>query len=166
MVAIDSDDYDAAEAHARIAFRIYERLQDPWGELEARLLIAQVALARGDSRADSFVGACDRVVLDEAEPRQHRHLTRAWLAQREGRWADASAEIDQARAVFVAWSPESSGVRAAEARTRTGDHTPHLLVRLARLEWSGPTLGKIEAWLEQIRAVADPPASHPPPRRA
>src|SRR4029077_17794026 len=28
MVALDSDEYDAAEAHARVAFKIYERLQD------------------------------------------------------------------------------------------------------------------------------------------
>ena len=32
--------------HARVAFKIYERLQDPWGELE-QLLVAQVALAKG-----------------------------------------------------------------------------------------------------------------------
>jgi eukaryotic-like serine/threonine-protein kinase len=163
MVALDSDDYDAAEAHARVAFRIYERLQDPWGELESRLLLAQVALARDDSRAESFVSACDAVVLDEAEPRQHRHLTRAWLAQTQGRWTDASTELDEARAAFVVCSPDGGGPRVAEARLRTGDHTPHLLARFARLEWVGPALEKIESWLVQIEAAGRHPPSLRPP---
>jgi hypothetical protein len=163
MVALDSDDYDAAEAHARVAFRLFERLQDPWGQLESRLLLAQVALAREDERAESLVAACDAVVLDEAEPRQHRHLTRAWLAQQKGRWTDASAELDQARTAFVVSSPEGGGVRAAEARARTGDHTPHLLARLARLEWVGPPLDKIASWREQIEAAGRPAPSMRPP---
>jgi serine/threonine protein kinase/tetratricopeptide (TPR) repeat protein len=155
MIALDADDYDAADAHSRVGFRIYERLQDPWGELESRLLLAQVGLARGDSRAESLVAACDRVVLDEAEPRQHRHLTRAWLAQQQGRWTDAAAEIDAARAAFVVASPspEGGGVRAAEARSRTGDHTPHLLMRLSRLDWVGPAQATLAAWLLQIEAA-------------
>jgi hypothetical protein len=153
MVALDSDDYDAAEAHAQVALRIHDRLQDPWGQLESRLLLAQVALARGDDRAESLVSDCDALVLDEAEPRQHRHLTRAWLAQRQRRWADASAELDQARTAFVVSSPEGRGVRAAEARSRTGDHTPQLLARLSRLEWAGPALEKIQSWLEQVEAA-------------
>jgi tetratricopeptide (TPR) repeat protein len=153
MIALDSDDYTAAEAHARVAFKLYEKLEDPWGNLETRLLLAQVALARDDERAEALVLACDRVVLDEAEPRQHRHLTRAWLAHRQGRLVDAAVELDAARSVFVSSSPEGSGVRAAEARSRTGDHTPHLLVRFARLGWVGPGAAKIEAWLEQIHAA-------------
>ena len=43
---------------------------------------------------------------------------------------------------------ESGG--RSEARMRTGDHTPHLLVRLARLPWVGPALGKIESWLKEV----------------
>ncbi|HEY8041830.1 MAG TPA: AAA family ATPase [Polyangiaceae bacterium] len=163
MVALDSDDFDASEAHARVAFKIYERLQDPWGELESRLLLAQVALARDDARAESLVAACDRVVLDEAEPRQHRHLTRAWLAQRQERWSDAADEIDAARGAFVVSSPEGGGIRAAEARARTGDHTPHLLLRLAELEWVGPALGKVQAWLQQIQAAGASGAARVPP---
>jgi eukaryotic-like serine/threonine-protein kinase len=153
MIALDWDDREIAEAHARVALRIYERLQDPWGQLEARLLLAQVALARGDNGAAALVAACDQVVLDEAEPRQHRHLTRAWLAQRQGNWTEGAAEIDAARSAYVSSSPEGSGVRTAEARSRTGDHTPHLLTRLARQEWIGPALAKIETWLQQIEAA-------------
>jgi hypothetical protein len=92
-------------------------------------------------------------VLDEAEPRQHRHLTRAWLAQRQGKWTEGAAEIDAARSAYMSSSAEGGGVRAAEARARTGDHTPHLLTRLARQEWVGPALGKIESWLAQIEAA-------------
>jgi hypothetical protein len=161
MVALDTDDFDAAEAHARVAFRIYQRLQDPWGELEARLLLAQAALARGDERAASLVAACDRVTLEEAEPRQHRHLTRAWLAQQQHNWVEAASEVDDARAAFVVSSPEGGGIRAAEARSRTGDHTPHLLVRLSALDWEGPALEKIEGWLTQIEAAGGHPERRP-----
>ncbi|MDP8999276.1 MAG: protein kinase [Myxococcota bacterium] len=163
MVALDTDDYDAADAHARVAFRIFERLQDPWGQLESRLLLAQVALARDDARAESLVSACSAVVLDEAEPRQHRHLTRAWLAQKQGRWIDASAELDAAHAAFVIGSLEGGGIRAAEAHARTGDHTAHLLARLVQLEWLGSALGKIESWLSQLEAAGRQPPSLLPP---
>jgi tetratricopeptide (TPR) repeat protein len=165
MVALDTDDYAAADAHARVALRVYERMQDPWGELESRLLIAQLALARDDVLAEALVRACDEVVLDEAEPRQHRHLTRAWLAQRQGRWSDASVDLDDARSAFVIASPDGGGgMRSAEARLRTGDHTPHLLARFSRLEWVGPALEKIESWREQIEAARRlPPSLRPPP---
>ena len=111
------------------------------------------------------MAACDRVVLDEAEPRQHRHLTRAWLAQRQGRWPAAAVEIDSARAAFVfpvADAPEAANGASPglEARARTGDHTPHLLVRFSRSAWVGPALGKIEAWLRQIESgLRDPPTT-------
>ena len=154
MVAFDTDDFDAAEAHARVALKLYERLQDPWGDLECRLLLSQVALARDDPRAESLVVACDRVVLDEAEPRQHRNLTRAWLAGRQGRWTDAASEIDAARDAFAGFSVGGEAVGAADARLRTGDHTPHLLRRFHNLEWVGPALGKIEAWLGDLAAAA------------
>ena len=101
MVEFDRDDFDAAEAHARVALKLYERLQDPWGDLESRLLLSQVALGRRDPRAESFVVACDRVMIDEAEPRQHRHLTRAWLAGSQGQWTEAAIEIDAARDTFA-----------------------------------------------------------------
>ncbi|MBV9948663.1 MAG: AAA family ATPase [Myxococcales bacterium] len=163
MVALDANDYAAAEAHASVALCIYGRLKDPWGELEARLLLAQVALARGDDRAESLVAECNAVALDEAEPRQHRHLTRAWLAQRQGRWTEAAVELDAARAAFVASSPEGGGVRAAEARSRTGDHTPALLARFVRMEWVGPALAQIESWRQQIDAAGRQPPSLRPP---
>lgn len=142
MIGIDTNDLAAATAHATVALKIYERLNDPWGELEARLLLAQVALAQDDPRADDLVARCCAITLDEAEPRQHRHLTVAWLCQRQGRWADAAKEIDDARAAF--------GDRA-----RCGDHTPQLLARFSKMSWTGPSLSKIDAWLQLI-ASANP----------
>ena len=79
-------------------------------------LLAQIALARDAPEAVRLVAECERIILDEAEPRQHRHLTNAWLAQKQSRWADAATEMDRARAAF--------GDKA-----RCGDHTPHLLTR-------------------------------------
>jgi tetratricopeptide (TPR) repeat protein len=163
MVALDTDDYDAAAAHANVALKIYERLQDPWGSLESRLLLAQVALANGEDGAAAIVAECDRVVLDEAEPRQHRHLTRAWLAQKEQRWTDAATEIDRARAVFADAASGARGAGGGE-RARTGDHTPHLLSRFSRMAWVGPALSKIDTWLQQIEAGnVDPPMSSDAP---
>jgi serine/threonine protein kinase len=137
LIAIDTDDFAAGGAHASVAAKIFERLQDPWGDLEARLLLAQVALARGDANAKELVQDCERIVLDEAEPRQHRHLTLAWLAQVEQRWQDAANEIDRARAAF--------GDKA-----RCGDHTPQLLKRFAKMKWEGPSAAKIAQWLELV----------------
>jgi serine/threonine protein kinase len=147
LIAIDTDDLAAGGAHAAVAAKIFERLQDPWGDLEARLLLAQVALARADDDARTLVQDCERIVLDEAEPRQHRHLTLAWLAQIEERWQDAANEIDRARAAFG-------------DKTRCGDHTPQLLRRFARMKWQGASSGKVAQWLEMVeRANPDESAS-------
>jgi hypothetical protein len=147
MIALDTEDYAAAAVHAHVAAKLYDRLQDPWGELEARLLLAQVALAKDDDNAVALVNECARINVDEAEPRQHRHLTLAWLAQKESRWSDAATEIDKARAAF--------GDRA-----RTGDHTPHLLARFGKMVWLGPALSKIDTWQKQLDdAETDGPTS-------
>jgi hypothetical protein len=140
LIAIDTDDFAAGGAHASVAAKIFERLQDPWGDLEARLLLAQVALAKGDAEAKDLVQDCERIVLDEAEPRQHRHLTLAWLAQIEQRWQDAANEIERARAAF--------GDKA-----RCGDHTPQLLKRFVSMNWHGPSAGKIEQWLYLVESA-------------
>ncbi len=151
MIAIDTDDYAAAVAHARVAEKIFERLRDPWGDLEARLLLTQVALARGEPSAKDLMAACDNIVLDEAEPRQHRHLTRAWLHQKNERWEDAERELDAARAAFG-------------ERTRTGDHTPQLLSRFGQMTWDEPCERRINAWLEALESesTAGPPSSQWP----
>jgi hypothetical protein len=153
MIAIDTDDLAAAQAHALVTQKLLDKLQDPWGELESKLLLAQIALARDAAEAPRLVAECEQIVLDEAEPRQHRHLTNAWLAQKQQRWNDAAAELDRARAAF--------GDKA-----RCGDHTPHLLTRFSRLVWVGPALSKIDAWMQIIeRQASGAPTSDQMPVR-
>ncbi len=137
MLAFDGDEFDLASAHATRASAIFAKLSDPWGELESGLLTAQIALAQADVGATALVADCERVVLDEAEPRQHRHLTNAWLAQQQGDWAKAALEVDKARHAFRDW-------------VQTGDHTPALLRRLSKLAWEGPSRGRIASWLEGV----------------
>jgi hypothetical protein len=158
MVAFDADAFDAAHAHAQVALEIYDKLHDPWGELESRLLLTQIALARSHADVERLMAACDEANPEEAEPRQHRHLTRAWFAQTKDRWSEAVAEIDAARRVYAEQSGAPGSERSPEMAMRTGDHTPHLLARLARLRWDGPALEQIQSWLKQIDAAAQRPA--------
>ena len=145
MIAMDTGDYEASALHARVAAKIYERLRDPWGALETSLLLAQVALAEGAPNAAELVAKCDSLAVDEAEPRQHRHLTRAWLAHREGRAADAASEIEAARVIYG-------------DRTRAGDHTPHLLERFRKMRWAGAAGEVVDTWARAL-AVEDPEGS-------
>ncbi|MFO0676467.1 MAG: protein kinase [Polyangiaceae bacterium] len=148
MIALDGNDFAATWAHAQVALKIYDRLQDPWGQVESRLLIAQVALARGDEAAVSIVAECERIQLDEAEPRQHRHLTNAWLAYDAGRPQEAASELERARKVFG----ES---------IRCGDHTPQLLARFVKMGWTGAVRARVDEWLKDLeRANAEPPVSN------
>lgn len=134
MAALDADEPDVAEAHARAATAIFDRMADPWGQVEMRLLLAQVALVRGQpDAARGHLIACEAIAISEAEPKQHRHLTLAWLAYHDGRFLDAARELDAARAAF-----KDPG--------RTGDHTPQLLQRFARMGWPRPANVRIAAW--------------------
>ncbi len=149
MIAFDTDDFQAASAHARVAADIFtQRLLDPWGRLEAQLLLTQVALARDEPGAAKLMSACDAISVDEAEPRQHRHLTKAWLAQKDSRWSEAAEQIDRARTAYG-------------DRVRTGDHTPLLLKRLSKLVWLGPAEAKIDAWLDAIESDSPPSTRMP-----
>ncbi|MBL9023333.1 MAG: protein kinase [Myxococcales bacterium] len=134
MIAIDKEEPDIAEEHAKSAASLFDRLADPWGQVESKLLLAQVALARGDAEnaRDSII-ACEAVALVEAEPKQHRHLTKAWLAYHEGRFHEAARELDAARAAY-------------KDPNRTADHTPMLLERFASMAWPKPAGPRIEAW--------------------
>ncbi len=144
MIAIDTNELDTAVIHAEAARAIYENLADPWGIVEAKLLFAQIALARIDptdehakedvAAARLLVEDANSITLDEAEPRQHRHLTAAWLANTEQRWDDALREIEAGRTAFA-------------DKHRSGDHTPHLLARFARMAWLEPAAKRIESWL-------------------
>jgi serine/threonine protein kinase len=142
MIAMDQEQLEAADGHADAAAALFDRLADPWGQVEVRLLRAQIALARGDAEAarDELI-ACEAVALVEAEPKQHRHLTRAWLAYHEGRFVEAGRDLDAARAAF-------------KDASRTGDHTGALLDRFATMGWPKPAGAKIEAWRAALAAQA------------
>ncbi len=151
MIAIDTDDLTAARGHAGAALALMDRLQDPWGILEAKLLQAQIALALEEPRARELVEDAQTYVLDEAEPRQHRHLVNAWLANLEERWDDAVAELDLARAAFG-------------DSHRTGDHTPQLLARFGRMAWLAPAAARVDSWLSALEKInADVTAQVPVP---
>lgn len=138
MIAIDQEDTEAAQKHAAEALDLYSKLGDPWGLLESHLLVAQIALVRGAlDEAKEALGQCDALEVNEAEPQQHHHLTRAWLAAAQSQWKRAAAAIGEAQSVF------------ADPR-RVGDHTTQLLQRFATLRWRDPVARAVAAWLEQI----------------
>ena len=87
MCALDAGNAVTAEAHAHAARHIYRALEDPWGIVEATLLLVQAALYRGEvDEARMELCRCEEGTPTEAEVVQHRHLTLAWLAAVEGRW--------------------------------------------------------------------------------
>jgi hypothetical protein len=134
MIGIDTDDLDMAEIHSELAFAIYGQMGDPWGALESRLLRAQVCLAKGQlDPARDLIEQASRIHVEEAEPRQHFLLTRAWLEIASGDADRAYDSLELASEVFG-------------ARSRAGDHTPHLLGRLSRLSWPEHAKNRIDAW--------------------
>jgi len=138
MIAVDQEDVDAADKHARAALDLYEKLGDPWGILESRLLIAQESLLRGDvGAAREELARCDAMQVDEAEPQQHRHLTRAWLLAATDSFDEASEAIVAAHGVF------------SDPR-RMGDHAAQLLQRFDTLGWPAPVGPKVREWCEGL----------------
>ncbi|HEX2733752.1 MAG TPA: protein kinase [Polyangiaceae bacterium] len=135
MVALDTDNLDAGELHADRAERLYAQIRDPLGVVEARLLRAQLALARRDlPNARRVLMQAREISVKEPEPRQHYLLTRAWFQFESGDTVSAEEALNAAPTVFAhPW--------------HVGDHTPHLLARLARLAWPRPeTLDQVEEW--------------------
>ncbi len=135
MVALDTDDIDLAELHADRAKAIYRAMGDPWGVLEAKLLKAQAYLARHErEKAGRVLAQCEQIHIQEAEPRQHFLLTRAWYSLVRGDQDAAYENLDAASEVFG-------------NRSRAGDHTPHLLGRLSRLVWPAHAHERLDAWM-------------------
>jgi serine/threonine protein kinase/tetratricopeptide (TPR) repeat protein len=134
MVGLDTDDVDMAELHADRALRIYGKTNDPWGVMETKLLLCQVALFRHDTaRARELLEECSRIAVEEAEPRQHFLLTRAWLEAENNDLEQALESIEAAAEVFG-------------PRSRAGDHAPQLLSRLFRYRFSDHARGRMDAW--------------------
>jgi hypothetical protein len=134
MIGIDTDDLDMAEWRAERAADIYSRIADPWGVVEAKLLSCQVLLARGQTEsARQALRDIKQTHVEEPEPKQHALLTEAWLYLSSGRMENAVTALEGAADVF-------------SDRARVGDHTPHLLGRLARMPWPSHAQSRIEAW--------------------
>lgn len=135
MISLDTDNLDTGELHADRAERLYSQIRDPLGVVEARLLRAQLALARRDlAAARRVLMQAREISVKEPEPRQHYLLTRAWFQFESGDPVGAEEALNAAPSVFARpW--------------QVGDHTPHLLARLARLAWPRPeTLDQVEEW--------------------
>ncbi len=135
MLGLDTDDLDAGYVHADRAERLYAQLQYPWGIVESRLLRAQLALAARDfAGAKTALMQARDVPVSEPEPRQHYLLTRAWFQLLSGENRAAYEALKAAPTVYdLTW--------------QVGDHTPHLLARLSRLDWGElRALDDIEEW--------------------
>jgi tetratricopeptide (TPR) repeat protein len=135
MIALDTDHLARGDAHAERAERLYAQIRDPLGIVEARLLRAQLALARRDLEAGRrMLMQAREVSVKEPEPRQHYLLTRAWFQFESGDTVGAEEALSAAPSVFARpW--------------QVGDHTPHLLARLTRLPWpNAEVIEQLEEW--------------------
>jgi serine/threonine protein kinase/tetratricopeptide (TPR) repeat protein len=138
MLAIDEDDATSAGRHAREAFDLYAKLGDPWGILESRLLLAQESILRSAIEGATVeLEACEKIEVVEAEPQQHRHLVRAWLAAEQRAWERAARALDDAQAVF-------------HDPRRMGDYAAQLLFRFRDLDWEEPAGTKVREWSDAV----------------
>ena len=133
MAALDAGDLEDAERRANEALEIFEQIGDPWGLVESQLLVAQVALARGSADARSIVEAIDIETVQEREPLQHWHLTKAWLEAHDGQFEQAVKHLEDAKIVF--------------ADGRLGDHALPLSARLALMPWPELLRDRVQAAL-------------------
>ncbi len=137
MIAFDSNDLMRSREHALAASALYDQMGEPRGQVEASLLLAQVALATKNPVAGELVRACEGIGLVEAETRQHLALTKSWLLYVEDKVDEAATEINAAREVF------------GDAR-RTGDHTRQLLARLADFTWPKNAKKVLDDWRGEL----------------
>ncbi len=134
MVHMDTDTLGPAEKAANEALRLHSEMGDPWGEVESKLLLAQIALAARDTkRATQLLTNVRQIPVEEPEPRQHYLLTKAWLLFESKKVAQAFEAMEAASGVF-------------SHMAQAGDHTPHLLRRLARFTWPRQQAERISAW--------------------
>lgn len=143
MIAIDTDHPHTGAKHAQRAEQLSADMRDPVGLVEARLLRAQAALAiRNFEAAREALAGARELPVRAPEAQQHYLLTRAWFQLGVG---DAEGAQEALRAAPSAY----------EKPWQVGEHTPHLLARLARLEWPlAQTLADIEEWRRIIDAHA------------
>ena len=140
MIAFDTGDVMRSREHALSASALYDQMGEPRGQVEASMLLAQVALATRNPVAGELIRACDAIGLVEAETRQHLALSKSWLCHSAGLFEEAEAELEIARLSFGEPS-------------RTGDHTRQLLARLAELPWSVEARARMLEWRAEIGAA-------------
>lgn len=154
MAALDLGDLAIARREASDALALATQgRKDPWGNVEAECLLAQIALAERDlAAATRHLAAADAISIDDAEPTQHRKLTTAWLALLSGDPHRALEAVTSAR-------------RAFSDQRRTGDHAPVLLATIEVLARGTPVEVPIAAWQSalMLRSRESLPESTEPP---
>jgi hypothetical protein len=133
MAALDAGDLADAEQRATEALELFEQIGDPWGLVESRLLVAQVALARGTPDARALVESIDIESVQEREPLQHWHLTKAWLEAKEGQFELALTHLENAKNALQGG--------------RLGDHALQLTARLSSMPWPESLKSKVDTAL-------------------
>src|SRR5690606_8748232 len=138
-ISIDTDHPLQGATHAKRAEQFFVEMRDPAGVVEARLLRAQAAMAIRDfNEARSALMGAREVSVRAPEPRQHYLLTRGWFQHEVGDPEGAVEALYAAPSVF-------------EPPWQVGEHTPHLLARLARWEWPrARVIEDIEEWRRVI----------------
>jgi hypothetical protein len=143
MIAIDEGRTAQAERHAESGHAAFERLGDGWGQVECLLLIVQAHLLEERlEAARAALAHTERFRLDEAEPQQHRWLTRAWLAKLEGNEPAALADLKKCPCRLRRTWPLC-------------DHCRQLLQRLTRFRWSSESKTFLESWLLELHERRD-----------
>ncbi|MCC6645147.1 MAG: AAA family ATPase [Polyangiaceae bacterium] len=154
MAALDLGDTAVARREASDALALATKgRRDPWGNVEAECLLAQIALAEGDlGAATDHLAAAEAISIDDAEPTQHRKLTAAWLALLSGDPDRALEAVTSAR-------------RAFSDQRRTGDHAPVLLATIEVLARGTPVEVPLAAWQAalMLRSRESLPDSTEPP---
>ncbi len=131
-------DLAQSQQNALQASALYQQMGEPRGQLEASLVLAQIALLAEAPEARDLVAVCEAFPLVEAESRQVLGLTRAWLAWMEKRLEQARAEIEAARNAY-------GDIK------RAGDQTGDLLTRLSALAWPRELRKAIDDWRSELR---------------
>ena len=145
--AFDLGDMVTATSQANDAHALATQgRRDPWGQVEASCVLAQVALATGDLMAAArHLEDAESIPIDDAEPTQHRLLTAAWMHLIAKRTDIAVAAITAAR-------------RAFSDQRRAGDHTPQLVARLADIAKGTAAAIPLDAWRAALRSrMSSPP---------
>ena len=157
MIGIDLDNAPLAQRNAEWCARIAHDLDDPWGVVEATVLLGQVALLeRRLDDAEKLLEQSAATSVEEPEPHQHRLLTEAWLLCERKMSKEAAQRVSRAMETFP-------------SQHRVGDHTVHLLARLSRYPWPKSADKKLRDWRNSLtgpaRTTPEPHEGREPKRK-